>query len=72
MSGHTVTEYYLSFWKPDEEDNELEEIDKISNDLNCMLKAMNENGLFLSYKKIQSIKDRYEELVEASEIKEQI
>lgn len=71
ISGHKNSKYSLIFMKPDDEDEQIE-IDKCSNDKSCMIRAMNENGFFPSIKQVQSIIDRYKELLEVNEIKEQI
>lgn len=66
ISGHKNSKYSLIFMKPDDEDEQIE-IDKCSNDLSCMIRAMNENGFFPSIRQVQSIIDRYKELLEVSE-----
>lgn len=66
-SDHKSTKYSLIFMKPDDEDEQIE-IDKCSNDLSCMIRAMNENGFSPSIRQVQSIIDRYKELLEVSDL----
>lgn len=62
INGHKNSKYSLIFMKPDNEDEQIE-IDKCLNDLSCMIRAMNENGFSLSIRQVQSIIDRYKELL---------
>ena len=62
INGHKNSKYSLIFMKPDNEDEQIE-IDKCSNDLSCMIRTMNENGFSLSIRQVQSIIDRYKELL---------
>lgn len=62
INGHKNSKYSLIFVKPDNEDEQIE-IDKCLNDLSCMIRAMNENGFSLSIRQVQSIIDRYKELL---------
>ena len=62
INGHKNSKYSLIFMKPDNEDEQIE-IDKCSIDLSCMIRAMNENGFSLSIRQVQSIIDRYKELL---------
>lgn len=69
MSGNWSSEYSLIFTIPDEGDKLLK-VDKCTNDLGCMTRAMNENGIFPSIRQTRLIRDRYKELLKSSELDE--
>ncbi|WP_418466992.1 hypothetical protein [Faecalibacillus faecis] len=69
MSGSCFSEYSLIFTKPDEGD-ELLKVEKCSNDLSCMIRSMNEYGIFPSVRQARLIRERYKELLKSSELDE--
>ena len=69
LSGSCFSEYSLIFTKPDE-GGELLKVEKCSNDLSCMIRSMNEYGIFPSVRQARLIRDRYKELLKSSELDE--